>query len=171
MPIDLRQHARLVAQLQAAAVNSATEFDRVAKDAARAARTEVGRAVSTTYNIGSRRVVQSLAARATGPLAFEVTGRGPPISAASFGGRQVASGYRVQVVRGGPSVTISRGFQPKRGGAPLRRVGKSRLPVRAITGPGVASMMDDQRVHIPAELAVSTRIERVLQRRLDKALA
>ncbi len=169
--VDLAPLQRAVRSLSAAAANTPREMGRVIVSAQRAGGTEAKRAIAGQYNVRQSRIAGDLRVQGdAAALRLSIVGTGRPLTAASFGGRQLKRGYRVQVLRAGPAVVIRRGFTQEGVAAPLMRTSKARYPIRPIYGPSTPDMLGAERVRNPLGAVLVTRLTKDVQRRLEAEL-
>ena len=155
-------------------------FAQAASSVARASGTEAKREITAIYNIKQKRVGESLTSVAKG---YEVitTGKARGITLASFGGRPTAKGYSAavrkgsrKVIRGGFESTIAVKRKDGSEGSvtlPMKRLGRSRYPIKVLYGPSVASMLRNDTVRERFTLRQSIRARDELTRRIFREMS
>lgn len=120
------------------------------------AKTAMSREIRAEFNISAGKVGESLRitrAVATGgrfslSAALEAGGRrGRSLNLAAFGARQTAKGVSFKVKKSGPRKTIPGAFLINDGKTVMIRVGKERLPIKALQTIDVAQMFNTKRIN------------------------
>ena len=120
------------------------------------AKTAMSREIRAEYNISAGKVNESLRiTRATakgGLLNIEATldsprKRGRSLNLINFSARQTAKGVTFKIKRNGPRKLIPGAFLGNDGRTVFIRVGKRRLPIKALQTIDVASMFNTRRVN------------------------
>lgn len=167
--IDPRPLQNLVKKLESVSANAPRELEFVAKSARRIAVTEGGRAIALTFTIAQSRAKRDM--RATNSkTSMTLTGRGRPVPASNFQGRQLKKkGYRFSEVRG-KAITIKRGFTAARVKIPLMRKGRERTPLKGIFGPSIPDMLAKTPVTNRLDITIGNRMLSEVNRRIQKAV-
>ena len=167
MPVSINDRGlqALVADLKRAARISPREIARATTDMARAAGTESKRAAGKIYAVKLSRIDQDITVT-KGHARVTVSGDPKPISALSYGARQTKKGLSIRAIKANKRKILRRGFIAK--GKPLERIGKSRLPIKFVSGPSVADMLNNKQVQDPLIENVSGRAIKTLSRRLGR---
>lgn len=120
------------------------------------AKTAMSREIRAEFNISAGKVNESLrVTRATakgGLLNIEATldsprKRGRSLNLINFSARQTAKGVTFKIKRNGPRKLIPGAFLGNEGRTVFIRVGKRRLPIKALQTIDVASMFNTKRVN------------------------
>lgn len=177
---DTTAISTLAKRLQAVAKDQPKVFAQAASSVARASGTEAKREITAIYNIKQKRVGESLTSVTKG---YEVitTGKAKGITLASFGGRPAAKGYSAavrkgsrKVIRGGFESTIAVKRKDGSEGSvtlPMKRLGRSRYPIKVLYGPSVASMLRNREVSERFVLRQSIRARDELTRRIFREMS
>jgi len=171
----------LARDLARVAADAPKVFAQAASSVARASGTEAKREITAIYNIKQARVAEGLKSVARG---YEVitTAKGKNVpTLASFGGRPTAKGYSAavrkgsrKVIRGGFESTIAVKHKDGSEGSvtlPMKRVGRSRYPIKVLYGPSVASMLRNREVSERFVLRQSIRARDELTRRIFREMS
>lgn len=156
-------------------------------DVARASKTEAKKAAADVYNLPSGRILQDLSSKRDDD-SVTITGargqRGPLLL--TYGAKESGSGLAVTVIKANGKKTIKSGFiENGLTGGPVsfvregskrkmtagRYVGKNRQPLRALRGPSVANMLENEKVFEVIGERFSVRAVTIFSRRLQRALA
>jgi len=171
---------RLARDLAAVVNDQQRVFSQAASSVARASGTEAKREITAIYGIKQSRVAEGLKSVAKG---YDVitTAEGRGVTLASFGGRPTAKGYSAavrkgsrKVIRGGFESTIVVKHKDGSEGSvtlPMKRVGRSRYPIKVLYGPSVASMLRNREVSERFVLRQSIRARDELTRRIFREMS
>ena len=120
------------------------------------AKTSMSREIRSEFNISAGKVGESLAiTKAIGKGArFSLTAmlesktkRGRSINIAAFNARQTAKGVTFKIKKSGPRKLIPGSFLINDGKTVMIRVGKARLPIKALQTIDVPSMFNTKRIN------------------------
>ena len=120
------------------------------------AKTNMSKEIRAEFNISAAKVGESLVvSKAIGKGArFTLTAsleskakRGRSINLAAFGARQTAKGVSFKVKKTGPRKLIPGAFLINEGKTVMIRVGKQRLPIKALQTIDVAQMFNTKRIN------------------------
>lgn len=135
----------------------------------RASRTQAGRAIRTLYNVKQGRVVKGmrLGAINISDLSFKIIGSNDQLTIRNFGARQTARGVTAKILKASNRTLFRASFEAtglggnrlfftrlNRHGNPLpiakvtqgKYKGQNRQKIRALLGPSVADMLDNEPV-------------------------
>lgn len=181
---------RLAADLERASKNFQRDKKRAITSAARASRTQVTREASAIYNVSTRRIGQDVSVR-NHPDGFTLTGDARTVTFAAFGAKQIgkpgkSQGVRVTVIRAEGQKTVRSGFVAtglSGNKLPFTRTGRQKIsplrgryagtkakrePIRALTGPSVADMMNNELVFEKVESFAFNRLGAEISRQLAR---
>lgn len=188
--ISSKDLQRLAADLERASTNFARDKQRALSSTQRASRTQVTRSATAVYNVSTRRILQDVTVRNITD-GFVITGSNKPITLASYGAKQIGKpgrslGVRVTVERANGVRTITSGFvatgqagnklpwtrtgRPKVKAKAGRYAGTNALrePIRPLTGPSVADMLNNEQVFEPIETFVFDKLATEISRQLAR---
>lgn len=169
--VDTRSVEALSRRLRAVAQDSPRAFKQAIQSVSRIAKTEAKRASAGPYNVAQGRVADGLVIRSTDDSVV-IRGSKRPLTLCAFGARQTRAGVVVTVFRQAGRKLIRKGFSPaKFNGVPFARSGESRYPIRALTGPSVADMLNNESVSKPFGVVLSDRAKAEIDRRISRELA
>jgi len=119
------------------------------------------------YNVGKGRIGDDLTVT-SGNLTVTITGQKKPISVKSYGATQPKKGLSFRMLKQGKRSTVASGFLSKKNGTPFKRVGKSRLPIKVVSGPSVADMLNRDTVQKPLTQNLADRAIKEISRRIGR---
>lgn len=177
---------KLARRLAFASKDAPKAIAQALSDVARASKTEAKKAADV-YNLPSGRILQDLSSKRDDD-SVTITGargqRGPLLL--TYGAKESGSGLAVTVIKANGKKTIKSGFiangltggpvsfvreGAKRKMTAGRYVGKNRQPLRALRGPSVANMLENEKVFQVIGERFSVRAVTIFSRRLQRALA
>lgn len=159
--------ARTLAQLSSHDIPQAIKAG--VRDAARAGRTTLAKAIGQRYSLSAGRIKQNVpTARISGDgqTAVITTSR-KPITAMQFKPRQTRKGLTMSIFRGERTVVKS-AFMAK--GLPFRRRGKARMPLDVIHGPSIHAIYTGGKWSPALQARTEVRIEDALEKGILRAL-
>ena len=137
------------------------------------ARTAMSREIRAEFNIPARKVNDALRVnrasfrdglfRIEGSLESP-TKRGRSLNLINFDARQTSKGVTVKVKKGGPRKLIPGAFIANDGRTVFRRVGKSRLPIKALQTIDVAQMFNTRRINAKVVQVMKERFPTIFER-------
>jgi hypothetical protein len=139
------------------------------RDAARAGRTTLAKAIGQRYSLSAARIKQDVpTARITdgGQTAVITTSR-KPITAMQFKPRQTSRGLSMSIYRGQRTLVRS-GFIAK--GLPFKRRGKERMPLDVIHAPSIHAIYTGGKWSPALQARTEVRIEDALESGILRAL-
>ena len=139
------------------------------RDAARAGRTTLTKAIGQRYSLTAARIKQDVSQAsfsADGQTAVIRTSR-KPITAMQFKPREVPKGLSMSIFRGQRSVVKS-GFLAK--GKPFKRRGKARMPLDVIHGPSIHAIYTGGQWSPALQARTELRIEDALEKGILRSL-
>lgn len=89
--------------------------------------------------------------------------RGRSLNLANFAARQTSKGVSFKVKRNGPRKTIPGSFLINNGKTVMIRVGKSRLPIKALQTIDVASMFNTKRINAKVVQMIEAKFPTIFQ--------
>jgi hypothetical protein len=161
------QLARTLSQLSSHDIPKAIRSG--VRDASRAGRTTLAKAIGQRYSLSAARIKQDVpTARISsdGQTAVITTSR-KPITAMQFKPKQTRQGLSMSIFRGQRSVVRS-GFMAK--GLPFRRRGKARMPLDVIHGPSIHAIYTGGKWSPALQARTEVRIEDALETGILRAL-
>lgn len=140
------------------------------KDAARAGRTTMAKAIGQRYSLSAARIknpgIPTARLSGDGQTAVITTSR-KPITAMQFKPRQTRRGLSMSIYRGQRSIVRS-GFMAK--GLPFKRRGKARMPLDVIHGPSIHALYTGGKWSPALQARTELRIEDALESGILRAL-
>ena len=136
-------------------------------------KTAVSREIRGEFNISAGKVSQSLRiTRATfhnGLYRMQATlesptQRGRSLNLINFAARQTAKGVTVQIKRGTGRKLLAGAFIANQGRTVFQRVGKARLPIKALQTIDVAQMFNTKRINAKVVQFMQTKFPEVFER-------
>lgn len=174
--VESKSVAALAKQLARTSSNLPRDLRRTMVSAQRGAKTEATRAARKVYNVKAQTLGPLWQVTNVDPvaLAFTLIGLKKPIGLFGFvGTRETARGIVADPMKGGSRGVIARSFGATINGArnPFQRRGKSRLPIRRLTGPSPADILSNVAVTRDLTTQFLARTERELSRLIRNALS
>lgn len=173
--VESKSVAQLAKRLERVSTNLPRDMRRTMVSAQRGARTEATRAARQVYTVKAQKIATEwkVSNVDTAALAFTLTGLRRPLGLFNYDANRGAKGIYAAVKRDGKRVVIARSFGALSGGTlvPFQRVGRARLPIRALKGPSPADILANPLVHRDLGAKFLQRTERELVRLIRNAMA
>jgi uncharacterized protein YgbK (DUF1537 family) len=139
------------------------------RDAARAGRTTLAKAIGQRYSLSAARIKQDVptARISNGGQTAVITTSRKPITAMQFKARQTGRGLSMAIFRGERTVVKS-GFIAQ--GLPFKRKGRERMPIEVIHGPSIHAIYTGGKHSQAITQATEQRIVEQLEKGILRAL-
>lgn len=137
---------------------------------ARQGLTQAKKIIRQEYNIQAKYLNRNIKTQRGNTLrpAAQIIASGSGISLKAYSPRQVKTGVSISVKKGNRKI-IKHAFGPKigtLGGSVFQRVGKERLPIRKLLGPGAAALMDSKKVMKTLDVYLAENYKRIYESEL-----
>lgn len=136
------------------------------------ARTQMSREIRQEFAMPAAKVNQALVVRKASAKAgiYSMTAalespskRGRSLNLINFSAKQTRKGVTVRISRKGGRKLLASAFIANKGRTVFKRVGKDRLPIKAVQTIDVAQMFNTQRINAKVVQFIQTNLQRVFE--------